>query len=166
MWIHFIYLIEGMTRQKQQAMVAFIKHYAPTFGATLPSIYRTNEKLAQKTGINPQWIDCCINSCVAYTGSLADETVCSQKLKHNGKICNEPRYYAQRDRDGNLKARKRFLYIPLIDRLRNQYGSEQAKVLSTYRATFDTHQGGSLRDVFSGDLYQDYHRGELGLFSR
>jgi hypothetical protein len=155
-----------MTREKRQAMVAFIKHYAPTFGAILPSIYRTNEKLARKTGIKPQWIDCCINSCIAYTGSFAHETRCNQKLKHNGKMCNEPRYYPQKDQNGKDKSRKQFLFIPLLDRLRHQFSTEQAKDLSTYRAGFDSSPSSDLIDVFSGDLYQEYHRKELGLFSR
>jgi hypothetical protein len=170
MWIHFIHLIEGMTREKQQSMVAFIKHYAPQFGtdfgAVLPSIWRTNEKLARKTGITPRWIDCCINSCIAYTGSFANDTKCTQKLKHNGQICNEPRYYPQKDKDGSHKARKRYLFIPLLDRLRQQFSSQQAEILSTYRASFDSSTGSELLDVFSGDLYQDYHRRTLGLFSR
>lgn len=155
-----------MTREKQQSMVAFIKHYAPEFGAILPSIYRTNEKLARKTSIKPRWIDCCINSCIAYTGSYANETKCTQKLKHNGQICNEPRFYPQKDKNRKDKPRKQYLFIPLIDRLRQQFGTDQAKVLSTYRAGFDTQLSGDLSDIFTGDLYRDFHRKELGLFSR
>jgi len=55
------------------------------------------------------------------------------------------------------RARKRFVYIPIIDRLKLQYkNAARAQILSTYRHSFngdDSH--GKLRDVFDGKLYRE-----------
>ena len=90
MYIDWIYILEGIPRNKKQGLVKFIKKW---FKVNLPSIWRTNSKLAKMTGIHPKWIDCCINSCLAYTGDFKDDKICLQKLKANNQICNEPRFH-------------------------------------------------------------------------
>ncbi|EJU02096.1 hypothetical protein DACRYDRAFT_51697, partial [Dacryopinax primogenitus] len=64
--------------------------------------------------------NCCINSCVAYTGVLSKETFCPHcskpYLKPNGQACCQ------------------YAYLPLIPQLQAQYAQEdQAKLLTSYQ---------------------------------
>ena len=109
------------------------------------------------TGIQPQLIHCCFNSCMAFTGAFSDLGNCT--------VCREPRY-----QPGSARPRKTFIYLPLLQRLRLQYlDAGRAKILKTYRHGFtdpDIRDARRLfRDVFDGDLYRDFHLRELGLFT-
>ena len=107
-------------------------------------------RLQRRTGIKPHYFDCCYNSCIAFTGKYADDDKCP--------YCKEMRLTS--------RARKRFMYVPLLDRLRLQYqNASRAQVLSNYRHSF-TEEDSQIksRDVFDGDLYHGFHRNELGLF--
>jgi hypothetical protein len=71
--------------------------------------------------------------------------------------------------DGTNQARKRFAYIPLIDRLRIQYQNPaRSKILGSYRQSLSQppQEGqGKLCDFFDGELFRSFHVGELGLFN-
>lgn len=152
--IDWIYLLEGIPRRKRQEMVKF---YATHFKIKSPTIWRVEEKLRALTGIKPIWYDCCINSCFAFTGQYAKASYCPHK------DCGEPRW---RDQVGSEepRARKRWLYIPLKERLIHQYKeSPYAGELSTYRAGFDESRSGrGFTDIFDGNLYKDLK--ERGFF--
>jgi hypothetical protein len=160
-------MIEGMTRSTAEAMVAYFKRWHED--VKLPSIYRTNEKLERRTGIKPVWIDCCVNSCIAYTGEFASDEICTQVIKTTKEVCNQPRYFDRLDKWGNNVARKRYLYLPLEGRLRHQFSTKtwQPEEMSTYRASFDSRPNGSnITDCFDGELYQGFLRVKLGLFTQ
>lgn len=126
--------------------------------------------LEKKAKLRPEWKDCCPNSCMAYTGKYENETSCSTLLKTSKtQVCGEPRYHSKKNRKGQLVPRKRWLYLPLVPRLRRLFKSDLAQVLTTYRTSFHDvrrREMGKREDVFDGDLYQNFHRGELGLFTQ
>jgi hypothetical protein len=109
-------------------------------------------RLQRRTGIKPVFFDCCYNNCIAFTGKYADDDQCP--------YCKEMRLAE------SSRARKRFMYVPLLDRLRLQYqNASRAQVLSGYRHSFtEADSQTKFRDVFDGDLYHGFHRKELGLF--
>lgn len=158
-WVDWVQLLDGITREKQLAIKEFFERWFPTTAKALPSIWHTDRIMQKHTGIVPQWWDCCINSCMAYTGVYEDSanTHCT--------YCKAPRFYSYLGQRNQQKARKRFLYIPLAPRLRRQFMTDQAKVLTSYRAAFDTRAVGDITDVFDGEIYQDL-RWNQGLFNR
>jgi len=108
---------------------------------------------------------------MAYTGEYAGLDRCTQKIKlPKGKTrpCLEPRYHAKTGLDGAFRPRKQMLYMSILARLKNQYKSRsQAETMTTYRSGFDNCKADYFQgDIFAGDLYQKYHRGDLGLFKR
>jgi hypothetical protein len=93
-------------------------------------------------GLEPVFIDCCINSCMAFTGNHT-------KLKNCiWPKCKQPRY------DTSGKPRKRFCYIPLIPRLKMFMASERFSKLMQYRAHGHHHEEGTVKDVFDGQHYR------------
>ncbi|EJU04818.1 hypothetical protein DACRYDRAFT_47001, partial [Dacryopinax primogenitus] len=64
--------------------------------------------------------DCCVSSCVAYTGVLAEETVCP--------------HYSEPHLKPNGQAHCQYAYLPLIPQLQAQYAQEdRAKLLTLYQ---------------------------------
>ena len=122
----------------------------------LPCTRSAEARLRAWTDIQPIFTDCCINSCMAFTGEDSEAGSC--------RFCNEQRY------SGSGNPRSKFLHLPLTRRLQLQYSDPQrARMLKTYRHSFTSTTGGGdstvLRDVFDGRLYREFHRGELGLFT-
>lgn len=167
-WIDWVLTIDGITRTKQSEIVQFAnKHY----GILFPSTYGITKRLKEITKLEYQFYDVCPNSCMAYTGKYKDLDRCTQKIKlPKGKTrpCEEARYHAKIRPDGTRRPRKQMLYISILARLNNQFRNRsQAETMTTYRASFDNRKGDDCQDdVFAGDLYQKYHRGDLGLFKR
>src|SRR6202035_830230 len=56
-------------------------------------------RMAILSGVEPVNYDCCVNSCMAYTGKYQHREDCP--------FCNEPRYTTKRH------ARRTFMYLPL-----------------------------------------------------
>ena len=126
-----------------------------TLGIVLPSARRQATYLQKVTEIKPQFIDCCQTGCMAYTGQYASLRSCA--------FCGSSRY---REKD-TVSPIQQYLYIPLTKRLEIQYSDrERSKALKEYRsALLRTYKEGQYRDVWDGDLFQDYHT-KLGLFKR
>jgi hypothetical protein len=91
-------------------------------------------------GIEPVFIDCCTNSCMAFTGS-------HEKLKHC-TYCKQPRFTSSK------KPRKRFCYLPLIPRLKMFSANTRFADLMRYRVRDHQHNPGVTSDVFDGSCYQ------------
>jgi hypothetical protein len=100
-------------------------------------------RIAILSGIEPMKIDCCINTCIAYTGKY--------ELREDCPFCHESRY--TRDR----KPRRTFLYIPLIPRLQSFYQNKSIIKLLSYRHCFE-HQPDRIRDVFDSQHYRQLLR--------
>jgi hypothetical protein len=143
---------DGVSREKYKQL----RHILTAFGINLPSMRKREARLRGITGIQPRLIHCCLNSCMAFTGTHSD--------LHNCLTCREPRYQS-----GSTKPRKTFVYVPLIQRLQLQYqDAERARILKSYRHGFTSPDARNarcvFRDVFNGNLYRDFYLHELGLF--
>ena len=95
-------------------------------------------------GIDPLRFDCCVDSCICYTGHYTS----LEKCPH----CNEPRFEGTNAR-GNPKPRSQFFYIPLIPRLIAYLRSPTVAQTMQYRSQRQ-HDPGVLRDIFDGANYQ------------
>ena len=142
-----------ISRDNYELLRRIVRTY---LGVQLPSLRRKTERIEKMTGMGPRFIHCCINTCIAFTGTHAERTDCPH--------CGEDRYVD----DGN-KARKTFVYIPLTNRLRLQYrNAVRAKALVEYRRNLlERAQAAGqdeLADFFHGHLYNDFHVKKLGLF--
>jgi hypothetical protein len=43
---------------------------------TFPSVYHLRKELRQEAGIVPQYLDCCVHGCRAFTGPYIHDTMC------------------------------------------------------------------------------------------
>src|ERR1700761_3956814 len=66
-------------------------------------------RMAALSGVVPLWIDCCPNSCIAYTKDYAKLESCL--------YCGEQRHH------NSGHARRQFCYVPLIPRLQGFFQS-------------------------------------------
>jgi len=105
----------------------------------LPSYKASKSRIRFLSSFNPIPLDCCINSCCAFTGPREHETICDH--------CNEPRYNARG------RPRKRFMYIPIIPRLIEFFKNSEMVQEMKYRDDF-LHTKGASKDIFDGDNYQ------------
>ncbi|KAL1914108.1 uncharacterized protein VTP21DRAFT_1110, partial [Calcarisporiella thermophila] len=120
------------------------------------STYLIEKELQTLVGIKPALIDCCINSCIAYTREYAHLTNCP--------ICQEHRYKT----DPSLskeQPRKVFPYFSLIDRFRVQYRNSARSNELRYRARYVGQASYSTsiqvppeyeyNDIFDGKRYKE-----------
>ena len=103
--------------------------------------YAIIRRLAILSGIEPIWIDCCINSCLAYTGEYANLTTCHD--------CGESRCRGQ-----SKEPRRIFCYIPLIPRLQTMFANPKTCKELLYRHNYMASKG-SISDVFNSEHYQN-----------
>jgi len=108
------------------------------------SEYVLRAKARSLAGIEPLRFDCCVDSCVCYTGHYALLEKCPR--------CNTPRFEGV-DSKGKPKPRAQFFYIPLIPRLIAYLESPTVAQAMQYRSQ---HQDapGLFRDIFDGVNYQ------------
>ncbi|KAH9844117.1 uncharacterized protein C8Q71DRAFT_679292, partial [Rhodofomes roseus] len=107
----------------------------------LPSIKAAKTRVAFLSGFTPEIYDCCVNSCVCYTGPYADCRQCPH--------CNEDRF----DRSG--RPRKHFRYLPLIPRLRTAAANVSYATKMQYRTKHDqSYTPGITTDIFGGTHYR------------
>ena len=67
---------------------------------TLSSEWITEKRIEFLSGVTPVLYDCCINSCMAYTGDYLELETC--------RYCSEPRLGT------NGKPQRQFSYLPII----------------------------------------------------
>ena len=155
--VDWLQLLDGVTRGKAKEIKEFFTRHFPQTASELPSTFHTIDRLQNMSGIAPILYDCCVNSCLAYTGQYTNTDSCHH--------CKEPRFFKLLQPSDQPKARKRWLYMPILPRLRSKFLSPDARILSTYRAGFDTRDEGVYTDIFDGSLYHEL-RAETGLFNR
>ena len=102
------------------------------------SLYVITHRMAILSGIEPQWFDCCINSCIAYTGNYQDLDECPD--------CSETR------RNPRNEPRRLFCYIPLIPRLQDFFANQKSLTELQYRHNY-TPSNDSISDVFDSEHY-------------
>ena len=105
----------------------------------LDSLYVSNRRLAVLSGVTPLLIDCCVNSCIAYTRQYQNYTHCP--------YCREPRR-------SNHKARRQFTYLPLGPRLQGFFWNPKKIHQLDYRGRFEPSIDG-VRDVFDLEQYKN-----------
>ncbi|POG77778.1 hypothetical protein GLOIN_2v1420858, partial [Rhizophagus irregularis DAOM 181602=DAOM 197198] len=97
--------------------------------------------------LKPTLVDCCINSCVAFTGELINKNICPE--------CKEPRYKV--DEESQI-SRKKAAYWSLIDSFQTQYKDKtRAEILRyryNYTSTYEYTLGNQIGDVFDGLQYK------------
>jgi hypothetical protein len=111
------------------------------------SLYLANKKLSKLVNIKPVFIDMCINSCCAFTGSFIQNKSCH--------ICGELGFIMKNNVLTDLP-RKVSTFIPLIDRFRFQYNNlERAMKLRYHYQYVNQQDDNSIGDLFDGNLYKE-----------
>lgn len=101
--------------------------------------------LCNLTGIRHISVDCCKNSCIAYTGAYAE--------LHSCPFCRHARQNTK-----NIPFRT-FDYIPLTHRLRLQFANkERAQSLKNYPQSLEDNPWNGVRDYWDGRLHQEHKR--------
>ena len=108
------------------------------------SLYETQKRIAQLSGLYPEYSDCCINICCCFTGKYERLDRCPFT------DCQEPRY------DAAGKPRLRFQHLPVGPRLQALFRNKDTANLLRYRSnhTSKTNRN-KVSDVFDGSLYRE-----------
>ncbi|THU79781.1 hypothetical protein K435DRAFT_568293, partial [Dendrothele bispora CBS 962.96] len=139
----FSYKLQSHTTDKNFAK---LPHAFPST-SPLPKLHKIRSRIATLSGLEPEIYHACINSCVAYTGTLEARSTCP--------LCGEKRLNA------NGQPRQTFVYIPLIPRLQAFAMNQRVAQLMQYRHHFTTgtdetcSKPGVVKDVFDGKLYRE-----------
>jgi len=128
-------MVSNMPRVAFEQMRFAFKHKL-----NIHSLYVITHRMTILSGIEPQWFDCCINSCIAYTGSYQDLDKCPD--------CSETR------RNSRNEPRRSFCYIPIIPRLQNYFANEKSLTELQYRHNY-TPSNDSISDVFDSEHYRN-----------
>ena len=123
---------------------AYIK-IMQAFGYGGLSLYRTTRTLNSFIPFNAFYVDICINSCCAFTGSFKTYTSCG--------YCREDRY-----QKSTKVPRKQAPYFSLIERFRIQYSckerSQEMRYRSEYISTSKHFEEEEIGDIFDGEIYK------------
>ena len=120
-----------------ESAFADLPHVFPS--ERLPSLHKIQARVAFLSGLAPQHFDCCIESCMAYTGPLSDLLECPH--------CGTSRH------DEHGKPRRQFSYVSIIPRLSALYRDPTTAEKMAYRADFDA-EPGVVKDVFDSSHYR------------
>lgn len=113
------------------------------------SLYRATKKLASIVLIEPIWIDCCINSCYAFTGEYSKAISCPK--------CQQTRFFED---SKNHVARKKMAFFPLKDRFIIQYNDEHRSQELQYRYKYVSSADYQAKKQY-GDIFDGYRYKEL-----
>ncbi len=105
----------------------------------IDSEWKIIQRMASLSEIESVWYDCCVKSCMAFTGKYKDLDQCIH--------CPELRY------DSEGKPRRRFGYLPLIPRLKGFFQSKQMPALMLYHHDHIHPKDGAISDIFDGEGY-------------
>ncbi|KAF8607089.1 hypothetical protein BDV93DRAFT_406430, partial [Ceratobasidium sp. AG-I] len=113
---------------------------------SIPSIYRTCAWIASLSGLQAMHVDCCVDSCIAFTGPY--------KCLKECVYCGQARYKADPWNPRRQQAHWTFQYLPLVPRLTRMYLDSEMSCKLAYRATrwscADT-----ISDIFDGAHYKN-----------
>lgn len=107
---------------------------------TLTTLFKLHSRMTKLSGVKAWLYDCCINSCICYTGKYTNLDTCS--------FCDEPRF----NRHG--KPCRTFKYIPFLPQLCARLSNRDHAEELLYRMNFE-HRAGNIRDIFDASHYQD-----------
>lgn len=102
---------------------------------------QARRRLEQLAGFKTVTYDCCINSCMAYTGphSSLDRCLHCKQLRLNSRG----------------KPRQTYKVTPITPRLRAAHANKARAELMKYRAEVHTHTPGFMTDIFDSSLYRE-----------
>jgi hypothetical protein len=106
----------------------------------LSSPYVMKKKLKLFSKLVEELYDCCIASCMAFTGPFEDLEEC--------KICDEPHY------DNCGKACNIFRFLPLIPRLQAFFKSDRIMEMLRYRQELGPYEG-KMQDMFDSEHFRE-----------
>ena len=121
-----------------------LRYAFPKQAPDVPSLWATQRRIAEISGLHPEYSDCCVKNCCCFAGPYEDLDHCPFPE------CNEPRY------DEYGQPRMRFQHLPIVPRLQAMFLNDDTIKLLDYRTTRSS--GGdpdSMSDVFDGQLYRD-----------
>jgi hypothetical protein len=116
------------------------------YGDGESSLYLAQKKLSNFVKIKPVFVPMCTNSCCAFTGDLANSTLCP--------LCGEAAYINQ---PSARSPRKVFTFLPLLDRFKLQYNNPERSAELRYRHNYvnsEEYEKNSISDIFDGNLYK------------
>ena len=115
------------------------------------TLYKLRNFLGKQVPIEPNLVDCCVNSCVAFTGENTNKDRCL--------TCNEERY---KNREKLSEGRKKAAYWSVINSLQMQYNDKKRAQLLWYRNEYintdDYSAEYKIGDVFDGLRYKNLAR--------
>ena len=122
-----------------------LRHAFPTRVQNVQSLFETQRRIAELSGLKAEYSDCCVKICCCFTGSYEKLNRCPFP------DCQEPRY------DESGKPRMRFQHLPVGPRLQAMFLNKDIIELLNYRTTrtHGDHTDESISDVFDGKLYRD-----------
>lgn len=113
------------------------------------SLYLAKKKLSELVNIQPVFIDVCINSCCAFTGSFARDISC--------RWCGESRFI-MKNNTLTKSPKKVATFIPLINRFKLQYNNSEKAIKLRYRHQYinqNKYEEDNIEDLFDGSLYKE-----------
>ena len=81
-------------------------------------------RVAILSHVVPDWYDCCVDSCAAFTGTFSEYTHCPNS------DCKKPRFTA------SGKPRRMFAYLPIIPRLQGFFQNPKSAERLLYRHNY------------------------------
>jgi hypothetical protein len=126
-------MMSGMERQTFNQMRHLFRHKLE-----ISSDWVILRRMGILSEIEPIWYDCCINSCIAFTGKYANYTNCP---------------HCQEVRTCNGKPRRAFGYLPIIPRLQGMFHNLKLVETMRYRANYQ-HDPNSISDIFDSLAYR------------
>ncbi|KAH7325403.1 hypothetical protein B0J17DRAFT_541479, partial [Rhizoctonia solani] len=117
----------------------------PDHLADLPMEPTLQKQINKISAFGARVIDCCINSCVAYTGEYEHLESCPW--------CDAARYKPHPNNPARCLPRQTFQYLPLIPRLINLYRNPDMAQELRYRS-WRQPKPNALTDIFDGRYYR------------
>jgi hypothetical protein len=135
-------------RPSEEFYAAFIERYHPKGSTTdIPTLKMLKSRMHKLSGLMPKIFDCCVNTCIAYTGYLQSLDTCP--------ICGSPRFNPT-----TKKPQNSFTYIPLIPQLRAFFAHPQTAQKMQYRHCYNDH-GDTISDIFDGTRYKQLREAKV-----
>lgn len=128
-------------RPTEVLYAAIRERYRPKNSKTeIPSLKALRARMHRLSALSPKFWDCCINTCIAYTGHLSKLTTCP--------ICAAPRLDPI-----TKKPQNSYSTIPLIPQLRALFCHPETAQKLQYRHMYEN-QDNTISDIFDGERYK------------
>jgi hypothetical protein len=110
---------------------------------SLPSLKQLRTRMLALSGFKPRDYDCCVETCVCFSGPLANLTACPE--------CNAPR------KNAAGAPQNTFSYLSAIEQLRALYSCPETAEKMLYRHRYKP-DNSIMEDIMDGDRYNKMRR--------